>query len=163
LYSITLESYERIFGHKAPTDIWPLPEERFDRKLRFARLNTADYWLLKKPEWNIKRLAAYVAFTMFCGLTLSACAAVSPGGVALTVVIGLAFAVLVGLFVRHLSNRNHQSGDVSGGSGCGAFFGFGCSDNSDDSSGDSGSDSGGDSGGSSGCSSSGCGGGGCSS
>ncbi len=159
-YGRTLESYERIFGHKPPADIWPSPKERFDQQLRFARLNTAGYWLLKKPEWNFKRLAAYAMFTMLCGLTLSACTAVSSSGAALIVVIGLAFAVLVGLFVRHFSNGNQQSGDVSGGSGCGGFFGFGCSDSSNDSGSDASGDSGSD-GGSSGCSSSGCGGGGC--
>ncbi len=151
-YSRTLESYERIFGHKPPADIWPSAEERFDRKLRFARLNTADYWLLKKPELNFKRLAAYAALTMLCGLTLSACASGSSGGAAFLVAIVLFFVVIA--IVWRLSKRNRKSGDASGGSGCGGFFGLGCG--SSDSGGDSGSD-----GGSSGCSSSGCGGGGC--
>lgn len=154
LYARTLESYERFFGHKPPADIWPSPETRFDRKLRFARLNTANYWLLKKPDWNFKRLAAYAALTILSSLTLSACAAVSPGGVMVSVFIGLVIAFFVVVIVRTLSNQNRQSGDASvGGDGCGGDF-SGCS------SGDSGGDSGSD-GGSSGCSSSGCGGGGC--
>lgn len=153
-YSRTLESYERFFGHKPPADIWPSPEQRFDRKLRFARLNTAGYWLLKKPEWNFKRLATYAALTLFSGLTLSACTSVSSGGLAFLIVAG-SIVVLVGIVSWLRSQGRGESGDSSG--GCGGFFGFGCSS---DSNGDSGGDSGSD-GGSSGCSSSGCGGGGC--
>ncbi len=150
-YGRTLESYERIFGHKPPTDIWPSPKERFDRTLRFARLNAAEYWLLKKPEWNFKRLAAYAALTIFSGLTLSACTSASPGGIVVFSFIGLVVAFFILIVVRMLRNMNGQSGDGAG--GCGGFLGFGCSS-------DSGGDSGGD-GGSSGCSSSGCSGGGC--
>lgn len=153
-YNRTLESYEHFFGQKPPADIWPSPEQRFDQKLRFARLNTGDYWLLKKPDLNFKRLAAYAALTLFSGLTLSACAAASSGGVMVSVLIGLVIAFFVIVIVRTLSNQNRQSSDVSGGDGCGADFGSGCD------SGNSGGDSGND-GGSSGCSSSGCSGGGC--
>lgn len=155
LYARTLASYERLFGHKPPADVWPSPEERFDRTLRFARLNTAEYWMLKKPTWNFQRLAASAALVLFSGLTLSACASVSPGGVMVSVVIGLVVTFFVIVIVRSLSNQNRQSTDASaGGDGCGADFSSGC--DSDDSGGDSSSD-----GGSSGCSSSGCSGGGC--
>ncbi|MFN0112495.1 MAG: glycine-rich domain-containing protein [Blastocatellia bacterium] len=155
-YSRTLESYERIFGHKPPADIWPSPGERFDRKLRFARLNTAGYWLLKKPEWNFKRLAAGSALTLLSALTLSACASRSSGRAMMAILIGLAVAFVLFVIVRLISNQN--SGDSSGGSGCSSFMSSGCS--SSDSGSDSGGDSGGD-GGSSGCGGGGCGGGGC--
>jgi len=146
LYARTLESYERIFGHKPPADIWPSPETRFDRKQRFARMNTAEYWMLKKPDWNFQRLAAYAALTLFSGLTLSACASASPGGVALFIIL-FCVAALIALIAWFRSKGNGQSNSGCSGSGCGGFWGFGCSSDSDSS-----SDSGGDSG-SSGCSS----------
>lgn len=153
-YGRTLESYERIFGHKPPTDIWPSPKERFDRTLRFARLNTAEYWLLKKPDWNFKRLAAYAALTILSSLTFSACAAVTPRGATLVVFVGVLATIVVTILVRLVSRSNQQSDNSSGDSGNSAFWLYG------DGSSDSGGDSGGD-GGSSGCSSSGCSGGGC--
>ncbi|MDX2042241.1 MAG: hypothetical protein SF097_13385 [Acidobacteriota bacterium] len=158
-YSRTLESYERIFGHEPPADIWPSPQARFDRKLRFARLNTANYWLLKKPEWNFKRLAAGAAFTLVSGLTLSACAAVTPRGATLVVFVAVLATIAVTILVRLISGSNQQSDHSSGDSGNSAFWLYG-DGSSDSSSGDSGGDSGSD-GGSSGCGSSGCGGGGC--
>lgn len=158
-YGRTLESYERIFGHKPPADIWPSPQTRFDRTLRFARLNTAEYWLLKKPEWNFKRLAAGAALTLVSGLTLSACAAVTPRGATLVVFVAVLATIAVTILVRLISGSNQQSDHSSGDSGNSAFWLYG-DGSSDSSSGDSGGDSGSD-GGSSGCGSSGCGGGGC--
>lgn len=151
-YSRTLESYERFFGHKPPADIWPSPEERFNRKQRFARLNTADYWLLKKPELGLKRAAAAATLALLCSLTLSACTGAETK---ISVFFGLVIlgVVVIGFILarRRRGRRNRDSTSVTGAAVCGAAFG--CSS-------DSGSDSGGD-GGSSGCSSSGCGGGGC--
>ncbi len=150
-YGRTLESYQRVFGHRPPADIWPEPEKRFDRRLRFARLNAADYWMVKKPDLNPKRIAVGAMLTLVSSLTLSACVADSPSGAFLLLIIIAAVAVIGYTVARGWSER--KSGGYGGGgcssSGCGSD-----SHNSGDSGGDGGS-------GSSGCGSSGCGGGGC--
>lgn len=55
-YNQTLDSYERIFGQKAPYDIWPPAEIQFGHDIDFVRVNSRDYWLLQKPIINWRRL-----------------------------------------------------------------------------------------------------------
>jgi uncharacterized protein (TIGR04222 family) len=50
-YRATLESYQRIFGEAAPADLWPATAVRFGPASQFARLNTAQNWILPKPQW----------------------------------------------------------------------------------------------------------------
>src|ERR1044072_1588526 len=52
-YSRTLESYERLFGEKAPSDIWPAAELRFGVGPFAQRVNLKRYWVL--PKRPIKR------------------------------------------------------------------------------------------------------------
>lgn len=49
-YRQTLESYERLLGHPAPSDIWPDPAIRFGEAQDFVRINKACYWLIPKPD-----------------------------------------------------------------------------------------------------------------
>ncbi|MBE9033331.1 TIGR04222 domain-containing membrane protein [filamentous cyanobacterium LEGE 11480] len=50
-YRRTLESYEQIFGHAPPADLWPASEFRFGRDNHFARFNTQQNWILPKPQF----------------------------------------------------------------------------------------------------------------
>jgi uncharacterized protein (TIGR04222 family) len=50
-YGATLDSYQRIFGEAAPADLWPATAVRFGPASQFARLNTAQNWILPKPQW----------------------------------------------------------------------------------------------------------------
>ncbi len=66
-YSKTLASYERLFGHAPPPDIWPAPEDRFHRDLAWRRVNWRDNWVV--PKQPIKSFAKYgVAATVVIGL-----------------------------------------------------------------------------------------------
>jgi uncharacterized protein (TIGR04222 family) len=50
-YAATLDSYQRIFGMAPPADLWPPTADRFGPASQFARLNTAQNWILPKPQW----------------------------------------------------------------------------------------------------------------
>lgn len=48
-YDNTLETYERVFGTPAPTDLWPNGAIRFGDNFFFQRINTRRYWIIRKP------------------------------------------------------------------------------------------------------------------
>jgi hypothetical protein len=145
-YAQTKSSYTRWFGHAPPADIWPSSAARFSPGLRFARVNTAAYWML--PKQRVSRWVAACLVTALSLMTLAACASklsdVSFGDVFPFVVVLL----VIGFAIR----AARRGGGSKGGGGCSTGCGGGssCSSHHD-------SSSGGDS---SGCSS-GCGGGGC--
>lgn len=166
-YTRTLISYERMFGEQPPTDIWPAPAKRFAAKLRFARLNTSDYWLLRKPQAVSPKAAGLIASALLSSLTITACSIGSMNGgfsIALAGAVLFLFVVTIGWLSTKFSRSTDQRQRQQDGSGCGAggCGSSGCSSSdSDGGNSDSSSDSGGGDGGSSGCGSSGCGGGGC--
>ena len=47
-YAKTKESYKRLFDEDTPDDIWPDSTIRFST-INFQRINTDQYWLIKKP------------------------------------------------------------------------------------------------------------------
>lgn len=160
-YTRTLTTYVQMFGEQPPTDIWPAPAKRFSAKLRFARLNTTDYWLLRKPQAVSPKAAWLITSALLSGLTITACSIESTnGGFSIALVGGVLFlfVMLIGWLSQKFSRSTDQRKEQQDGSGCGAggCGSSGCSSSdSDCGSGDSGGDGG------SGCSSSGCGGGGC--
>jgi hypothetical protein len=46
-YAKTLNSYEQVFGHSPPADIWPDLDTRFREVAGFRRFNVSDYLLTK--------------------------------------------------------------------------------------------------------------------
>jgi hypothetical protein len=143
-YLNTLKSYERIFGHKPPADIWPSPAKRFAQAEKFARVNTGDYWLMRKPGPVLKIATVYFTAATV-SLLFEACSAESDDGSIITIMLAAGVFLLV--FIIAYKNQKDNSG-------CGT----GCSSggwSSDGGSSDGGSSDGG------GCGSSGCGGGGC--
>lgn len=48
LYERTLASYQRVFGHSAPTDIWPAPARRFDADQEVVHVRKADAIILDR-------------------------------------------------------------------------------------------------------------------
>jgi uncharacterized protein (TIGR04222 family) len=52
LYQQTLESYQRYFETQPPMDIWPDPQQRFDRDLHFVRVNRRQFWMIPRPEFS---------------------------------------------------------------------------------------------------------------
>lgn len=69
-YSVTLSSYQAVFG-QPPEDIWPHGDVRFGHDLHYRRVNTADHWLLTKPEaWSFDagmRLTSYLVGAWMAG------------------------------------------------------------------------------------------------
>jgi hypothetical protein len=153
LYRKTLIAYERTFGHKPPQDIWPAPAKRFSAAQDFARLNTSQYWLIKKPDALSVRAWIFSAAAGAAGLMLAACSAEE-----MTMTAGLGFVLFIVIVaISQVLQKNRPSHKHRNDSSCSS----GCSSCSSDSSNDSGgsdSSSDGGSGCSSGCSS-GCGGG----
>jgi hypothetical protein len=49
-YEETLALYRQEFG-EPPSDIWPPAHLRFGRAPHFLRINTQDFWVLRKPGW----------------------------------------------------------------------------------------------------------------
>lgn len=62
-YSETLKSYERLFGEKPPTDIWPDSASRFRRAGQWAWINTGSYWLV--PQFYALPIIAGVLLLLF--------------------------------------------------------------------------------------------------
>jgi hypothetical protein len=154
-YSRTLASYRQMFGHHPPSDIWPSPEERFNRKNRFVRLNSNDYWLIKKPKLDLNKASASVGALLFSGLAVAACTA--PGGLNIVPPLIFVFVIAIILIAVIKAIPRPQSGAAPrerkrSDSSCGEYTHIDSP---------SGCGSGDCDGGSSGCGSSGCGGGGC--
>ena len=66
-YSETLASYERLFGHAVPPDIWPSPENRFRHAGDWKWINVGRHWVVpKKRIWFSVALAgcALLAITL---------------------------------------------------------------------------------------------------
>lgn len=66
-YAKTLESYRRVFGQEPPADIWPAPDVRFGKDLRFVRVNLGTHWVIPRPD--LRRAAE--AFAAWRSPTLS--------------------------------------------------------------------------------------------
>ena len=49
-YEMTKQLYETVFRHQPPEDIWPASKERFSN-INFRRVNTDEYWIIKKPKF----------------------------------------------------------------------------------------------------------------
>ena len=143
-YAQTQASYAQWFGHEPPADIWPPAAVRFAPRARFARVNTAAYWML--PKQRVSRVAAACLLAALPLVTLAACATQMSD-----ISFGDVFPFLIVLLVIGFAIRAARRGGKGGGGGCGSGCGgaSGCSSHHDSSSGC----------GSSGCGS-GCGGGG---
>jgi len=146
-YSKTLKSYERIFGRQPPGDIWPSPAVRFAQAEKFTRVDTGDYWLIRKPGPMFSVATVYPAAAL-AGLLVTACSGESNAGNIFTIL----FVVGVSLVVFIHAYKSQRDGS-SCGTGCSS--GGWSSDGGSDDGGGCGSGDGG------GCGSGGCGGGGC--
>ncbi len=51
-YAKTLESYQRLFGEPAPTDIWPEPAKRFNDSSGNRWIEGSKYWLIPRPSFT---------------------------------------------------------------------------------------------------------------
>jgi uncharacterized protein (TIGR04222 family) len=72
-YEQTLETYERMFGHSPPADIWPPADVRFDKNARYERVNRADAWVIRKPRFprfarNGSLIAGAIAAPLLVGV-----------------------------------------------------------------------------------------------
>lgn len=65
-YQATLERYIQVFKVEPPKEIWPVVEKRFHQVDKFVRLNTGDYFLLKKPSRSLLVVAAMPVFLTAC-------------------------------------------------------------------------------------------------
>ncbi len=121
-YEQTLDSYRRVFGKRAPRDVWPSAKTRFGSDLAWQRINVLEHWVLRKPKaWQV---VLTIAIAGGIGATLHAGLHADP--VVTAVVAGLALIVPIVLIVTAPLRKAAAASSSSGG-GCG-FFGFGCGD-----------------------------------
>lgn len=113
-YARTLESYERLFGQKAPADIWPPSAERFGVDPYAQRVNLRRHWVLSKEK---VRRAALRASVVLASLTLAGCSGASVFGFSVLLVL-----LFVTLAAR---NANKKGNRKSGGDGAGSGFASG--------------------------------------
>lgn len=89
-YRRTLDSYERLFDHPAPPDIWPEPEMRFAPASRPVHVRPGTHWIVRKPrisiskslagaKWNPRSKSAAVCVIAALG-TLAVSGCVAAGG-----------------------------------------------------------------------------------
>ena len=125
-YDKTRASYEHFFGARPPTDLWPPPETRFGHDVHFERVNTEDYWVIRKPRFGAKTVLAGVALPL-----------AGVGGVYLFAFGDFCFAVFVLIWIvaafisgaRWLfkgRGRGGSGGGIGGSAGCGGCGGGGC-------------------------------------
>jgi uncharacterized protein (TIGR04222 family) len=67
-YERTLQSYERFFGEKPPSDIWPYGVSHTEEA--FQRVDVHRFWLVPKPRWQV----AVAAVSLLLALTVVGCA-----------------------------------------------------------------------------------------
>ncbi len=118
-YRLTLDKYTEVFKENPPQDIWPDCQKRFRDADKFVRLNSADYFLLKrKPLVSLSTIATLPLF-------LAACVKSDVGvvGIALLVFLGASGFFLLYKFLSHRKKNNEE-----GGGGCGSALGGNGSD-----------------------------------
>ena len=174
-YENTLASYRRYFG-EPPKDVWPSPEERFDVRHEFVRVDRRDVVTLDRTLLKHGALAALGGGGMLAvanAIAQADAGAGSDSGGALLVVLAVigvvtalvAAAVRSGRAGKRQHARRQRRGDAAAAAGAGPVYapsdGSHCPPGSDCPPGGDGGGSAGDGGAGAGCgSSSGCGGGG---
>lgn len=51
-YAKTLESYQVVFGHPAPAEIWPDPARRFANAAAGRWIDPSKFWLISRPAFT---------------------------------------------------------------------------------------------------------------
>ena len=69
-YSRTLESYERVFGERPPTDIWPSPAQRFAHAGEGRWIVPSEFFVLPKRSVLATSIAAFAGIIV---LTIGGC------------------------------------------------------------------------------------------
>ncbi|MGH1541396.1 MAG: glycine-rich domain-containing protein [Arenicella sp.] len=126
-YTMTLGSYQKVFGEQAPADIWPSAKQRFKNADQFLRVNKAKKWVLPKPK--LSAVALFAAMP----LTLAACSTTDfflwdiiskmEPAEQLFLAIGVLVIILGSIYTK-IYGVNGKGG------GCGGGGDIGCSDTS---------------------------------
>lgn len=142
-YQFTLDRYNEEFGEEPPSDIWPTAEERFSPNQHFIRLNAYEHFIVSKPNFSVRSVAAALSVLTLCGVAVggytSADAAEIFGrefttksvftGLSITIlVLFLLYGLRLFLFGEKKKRRNGKDGGSGQGpgTGCGTGCGSGC-------------------------------------
>lgn len=117
-YERTLASYREFFAEEAPEDVWPAATIRFGKDTRQQRVNTARYWIIRKPRWELPAVTALAVLPLVGFAPLWANASRAIFAVVLIVVLLLVVSRIIAWFYR-------IGGGSNGGSGCGGCGGDG--------------------------------------
>jgi len=115
-YDKTFEEYIKEFRSHPPKDIWLNNQDRFTQ-INFKRLNIDNYWLLKKPDFLLKKKFVLPLFSIFPLFLLLK----SDIGIIKFLII-VAVLVILLIFSKNKNNNNDDGcwddGCDTGCSGC---------------------------------------------
>ncbi|VAW56044.1 hypothetical protein MNBD_GAMMA07-948 [hydrothermal vent metagenome] len=117
-YSETLELYNHTFNEIPPESIWPQVEARFNLSDNFIRINKANHWVFRQPNFSFKQLM----FFLILPIVLISCGADANGG-DIWFWLKVGFGVFIAYYViKWLFEGGNGPG---GGGGC-SSVGGGC-------------------------------------
>jgi uncharacterized protein (TIGR04222 family) len=114
-YNQTLSTYEQVFGHAPPADIWPHAEVRFDKDARFERVNRADAWIIRKPRFpRFTQKGALVAGAIVAPLLVGVVNPLDMDGPQFLVFYAIlcSIAVVIAYAVRQFLRRDEPADDT---------------------------------------------------
>jgi len=118
-YSQTRSSYEQIFAHQPPRDIWPSAAVRFARQSRIRQVSDRTHWSIRKPRLGRKRIIAFTTLAFLITIALMISAAQSDDWVAMLICLGL---MGLSLYAAIFGSPKKGKGGADG-SGCGGCGG----------------------------------------
>jgi uncharacterized protein (TIGR04222 family) len=114
-YNQTLVTYEQIFGHAPPSDIWPPAEVRFDKNARYERVNRADAWIVRKPRFpRFMRKSSLVAGAVVAPLLVGVVNPLNIEGPQFLVFYAIlcSIAVVIAFALRQFLRRDEPADDT---------------------------------------------------
>lgn len=121
-YEQTLAFYEREFGHRPPSDIWPASDIRFGKAAYMKRVDVSENWLVPKRIFAFPSRLAFLSAGTF---TLAGCTVFGFELTQSQVITGILIIVFLVLLIFFLANVKSK-----GGNGCGGGGSSGCSSGS---------------------------------
>jgi hypothetical protein len=121
-YSQTRGSYEQIFAHQPPPDIWPPAAVRFAPQSRIRQVSDRTHWIIRKPRLGRKRMIAFTTLAFLITTAFMTTAAQSDNWVTVFCCLGIiGFIFLFGASKKGKGKRKNKGG--GGSSGCGGCGG----------------------------------------
>lgn len=117
-YSKSLQFYQEIFDTLPPQNIWRPHQERFGKQ-QFQRLDTSNYWFIRKNLILKVTQSLAIPLLVYCCLLMFVRASGTSVFWVISGILGLLIAVVMA-FQKSIDNNHDEKAKVD--SGCGATF-----------------------------------------